>query len=313
MQHGVVLIPSCRSLICLTLAWMLLSLATLHVSTPPATAADFEGMRALLAQAQPTAPSPTPPPSLLILPINRAKFLAGARFDFRVEANHLPAKPTAWEVTIAGQTPEVFFGVQGQVTNTSDHSQEQTFRDVTLAEPGTYMVSAKVVAGETTLAASVTYEVVLAKPLARQAKNVLLFIGDGMSLPFRTAARLVSRGMQEGKYRSMLGVPLMRDNTAIGVVVLLRTTVEPFTHKQISLVETFADQALIAIENTRLFEEVQARTKELQDSLDRQTATSEVLARISHTKKCIGAPNQRKFFCNKVFPEIRGRPDDDRL
>jgi len=161
-------------------------------------------MRTLLAQAQPTAPSPTPPPSLLILPINRAKFLAGARFDFRVEANHLPAKPTAWEVTIAGQTPEAFFGVQGQVTNTSDHSQEQTFRDVTLAEPGTYMVSAKVVAGETTLAASVAYEVVLAKPLARQAKNVLLFIGDGMSLPFRTAARLVSRGMQEGKYRSML-------------------------------------------------------------------------------------------------------------
>src|SRR5215475_8704991 len=204
MQHGITPLPSCRFLQYLVCTWLLLSLATMHVSTPPAAAADSEGMRTLLAQAQPTAPSPTPPPSLLILPINRAKFLAGARFDFRVEANHLPAKPTAWEVTIAGQTPEAFFGVQGQVTNTSDHSQEQTFRDVTLAEPGIYMVSAKVVAGEITLAASVAYEVVLAKPLARQAKNVLLFIGDGMSLPFRTAARLVSRGMQEGKYRSML-------------------------------------------------------------------------------------------------------------
>jgi len=116
----------------------------------------------------------------------------------------LPAKPTAWEVTVAGKTPETFFGIQGQVTNTSDHSQEQTFRDVTLAEPGTYKVSAKVVAGETMLTSTVEYEVVLAKPLAKQAKNVILFIGDGMSLPFRTAARIVSRGLSEGKYQSML-------------------------------------------------------------------------------------------------------------
>src|SRR5215467_10724005 len=204
MQHGVTPFPSCRFLKCLVCAWLLLILATLHVSTPPATAADSEGMRTLLVQAQSAAPSPTPQPSLLILPINHAKFLAGARFDFRIEANHLPAKPTAWEVTIAGKTPEAFFGTQGQVTNTSGHSQEQTFRDVTLAEPGTYKVSAKVVAGETTLTATMEYEVVTAKPLARQAKNVMRFIGDGMSLPFRTAARLVSRGMQEGKYRSML-------------------------------------------------------------------------------------------------------------
>jgi len=204
MQHGVALIPSCRSLTFLALAWLLLVLATMHVSTPPATAADSEGTRTLLVQAQPAAPSPAPQPSLLILPINRAKFLAGARFDFRVEANHLPVKPTAWEVTIAGKTPEAFFGTQGQVTNTSDHSQEQTFRDVTLAEPGTYKVSAKAVAGETTLISTVEYDVVLTKPLARQAKNVILFIGDGMSLPFRTAARIVSRGLQEGKYRSML-------------------------------------------------------------------------------------------------------------
>src|SRR5438132_250753 len=154
----------------LALAWLLLVLSTTHVSAPPATAADSAGTRTLLVQAQPAAPSPTPQPSLLILPINRAKFLAGARFDFRVEANYVPVKPTAWEVTIAGKTPEAFFGAQGQVTNTSGNSQEQTFRDVTFAEPGTYKVSAKVVAGETTLTSTVEYEVVLAKPLSRQAK-----------------------------------------------------------------------------------------------------------------------------------------------
>src|SRR5262249_49113549 len=128
-------------------------------------------------------------PSLHILPIHRAKFLAGARFDLRVEANHLPVQPTVWEITVAGKTLEAFFGTPGQITPPTGTSQEQTLRDVTLTEPGTYTVSARVVAGATTLTKTVTYEVVAAKPTARQAKNVILFIGDGMSLPIRTAAR----------------------------------------------------------------------------------------------------------------------------
>ena len=81
--------------------------------------------------------------------------------------------------------------------------------------------------------------------------------------------------------RTMLGVPLVRDGATIGVFALQRKTVQPFTDKQIELVATFADQAVIAIENARLFDEVQARTKELTESLEQQTATSEVLGIIS--------------------------------
>ena len=84
-----------------------------------------------------------------------------------------------------------------------------------------------------------------------------------------------------GDFRTALGVPLMREGIAIGAMFLSRSTIDPFTQQEIELVTTFADQAVIAIENVRLFDEVQARTRDLSESLERQTATSEVLQIIS--------------------------------
>src|SRR5262249_18357937 len=89
--------------------------------------------------------------------------------------------------------------------------------------------------------------------------------------------------MKEQGYRTVLAVPMLRGTALLGVITLLKTNVDPFTDKQIELVTTFADQAVIAIENVRLFDEVQVRTKEIQQSLEYQTAISDVLNVISRS------------------------------
>ena len=92
-----------------------------------------------------------------------------------------------------------------------------------------------------------------------------------------------SDGQKLGQYRTLLGAPLLREDVPIGAIILQRTEVRPFTGKQIELATTFADQAVIAIENVRLFDEVQARTRELARSVEELRALGDISQAVNST------------------------------
>ena len=110
---------------------------------------------------------------------------------------------------------------------------------------------------------------------------------DGMTIHVTDVTRDPDYTMREfaqkAGFRTVLGVPLLREKTAIGVIILTRSQVRPFNEQQIELVTTFAAQAVIAIENTRLLNELRQRRDDLTESLERQTATSEVLKVIGNS------------------------------
>jgi GAF domain-containing protein len=114
--------------------------------------------------------------------------------------------------------------------------------------------------------------------LERQPVHVHDLAESGVEFPLGQAAAVLAG------HRTTLAAPLLREGEAIGVILIRRRDVRPFTGNQIALLQTFADQAVIAIENVRLFTELQARNRDLTTALDKQTATSDILRVISRSQ-----------------------------
>lgn len=148
-----------------------------------------------------------------ILPINKARFVVGQRLDFRVEVSGALAEKSdagAYTVLINGKPAAKFFGKEPVKSNASVNSAELTWRDVSFNVAGNYDVYVE--AGPAKK--GVSYEVINAVPSGQRAKNVILFVGDGMSWQMLTIARTVSKGLTEGKFNGYLEMDKM-DETGL--------------------------------------------------------------------------------------------------
>jgi alkaline phosphatase len=155
--------------------------------------------------------------SVRILPIDNAKFLVGARFDLRVEASGVDPSATSVTITVTGARgrARILAGPAVRTSSAAD-SVEVTYRGLRYPEAGTYRVEAEVATGGGTASSVVTHEVVVARNHGRRAKNVIFFLGDGMGTPVVTAARILSKGMTQGKYAALLNVDRMAYRGFVG-------------------------------------------------------------------------------------------------
>jgi len=169
----------------------------------------FTGRRVAATSATPTATA------VRILPIARAKFQAGARFDLRIEATGVDPETTRILLRVAGKGGPVPLLSPAPVrTSTTPTSVEVTYPGLAYPEAGTFTISAEVSSSRGSAKSAVKHEVVVAKGKGRKARNVIFFLGDGMGQAAITGARILSRGITEGKYDSLLEMDRM-DHRAI--------------------------------------------------------------------------------------------------
>ncbi|MHC1771870.1 MAG: alkaline phosphatase [Flexilinea sp.] len=166
------------------------------------------------AFAQDAAPeAETPAPEAVIFPVDRASVLAGSVFDLKVELNNIPGEPTTFDVQVQGTNADEFFARTATTGTTSQNGQYKIWTGVTLVDEGAVTVSVSAAGEGWTLDKEVAYNV--RKAGEAQAKNVILIIGDGLALPIRTAARMVSKNLTEGKYNGLLEMDDMDQVTLV--------------------------------------------------------------------------------------------------
>ncbi|MDR3409438.1 MAG: alkaline phosphatase [Formivibrio sp.] len=156
----------------------------------------------LLAVALCAAAFSFPAAAQNIFPLNRAEMLAGSHFDFKVEFDGV-VDPAQVKVMINGQDYAKLFGKTAELIAKEDgkNASSLLLRDVAISKPGVYTVTAS----DGTNSKTAVWNV-YATPNKRVAKNVILFIGDGFSIAHRTAARILSKGIEDGKYNGKLAI-----------------------------------------------------------------------------------------------------------
>ena len=140
-----------------------------------------------------------------ILPIDRAKFQAGAKFDLRIEATGVDPETTKIVIKVSdGSGPAPLLAPAPLRTSSAPDSVEVTFKDLVYPAAGSYSIAAAVTSSAGSASQEVKHEVVLSKADGKTAKNVIFFLGDGMGQAAITGARILSKGITEGKYDSLL-------------------------------------------------------------------------------------------------------------